>query len=56
MQLFLETIDHDFSRKDYIAFFKNISSATASRDLKYAVEKSLIKKYGDKKTSIYQKK
>lgn len=56
MLLFLENIENDFTRKNYIAYFKDISSATASRDLKNAVEKSLIEKYGDKKTSTYRKK
>ena len=56
MLLFLETAKNDFTRKDYIAYFKDISSATASRDLKNAVEKSLIERYGDKKTSTYRKK
>lgn len=55
MLLFLENIETDFTRKDYIAYFKDISSATASRDLKNAVEKSLIEKSGDKKTSTYRK-
>jgi Fic family protein len=35
--------------------FKELSSATASRDLKKAVEKKWIKKYGDKKTTTYKK-
>ena len=56
MLLFLENIENDFTRKNYIAYFKDISSATASRDLKNAVEKSFIEKYGDKKTSTYRKK
>jgi Fic family protein len=56
IQIFLEHIDKTFSRKDYMYYFKEISSATASRDLKYAVENYLIKKSGDKKTSTYRKK
>ncbi|MFT4856430.1 MAG: putative HTH transcriptional regulator [Algoriphagus sp.] len=32
----------EFSRKEYMDVFKTISSATASRDLKKAVESSLI--------------
>ncbi|MEM6963839.1 MAG: Fic family protein [Bacteroidota bacterium] len=42
-----------FSRKDYRDIFKDISSATASRDLKYGVENNLIRKEGDKRTAIY---
>ncbi len=33
-----------FTRKDYLKFHKNISPATASRDLKKAIEKNLLKK------------
>lgn len=55
IQLFLENNKMEFSRKDYMAYFKEISSATASRDLKYAVENGLIKKKGDKKTTTYEK-
>jgi len=35
-----------FSRKDYMKVFKNISTATASRDLKKGIELKLIKKAG----------
>lgn len=56
IQLFLEQIEDEFSRKDYLDFFKEISTATASRDLKNAVESGLIDKNGDKKTSVYRKK
>lgn len=56
IQIFLENFEREFTRKDYITYFKTISSATASRDLKNAVEKSLIEKSGDKKTSTYKKK
>lgn len=43
----------EFSRKDYINLFKNISTATANRDLKLAVEKKIFKKIGDKRTTKY---
>ena len=57
IQLFLEHYEEKiFSRKEYMNYFKDISSATASRDLKNAVDKNLIVKSGDKKTSTYQKK
>lgn len=56
IQLFLEQIEHEFNRKDYLDFFKEISTSTASRDLKNAVESGLIKRNGDKKTSVYRKK
>lgn len=56
IQLFLEHTENEFTRKNYLSYFKDISSATASRDLKNAVEKNLIIKSGDKKTSSYRKK
>lgn len=42
-----------FSRQDYLRHNKEISSATASRDLKDAVNKGILKKTGDKRTSQY---
>ena len=39
----------EFTRKDYMDIFKNISSATASRDLKKGVELDLFEKIGEKK-------
>jgi len=55
MILFLENQNTDFTRKHYMNYFKDISSATASRDLKNAVEKGIISKLGEKKTTIYKK-
>lgn len=45
----------EFSRKDYLTTFKNISPATASRDLKKAVEMGVLKKIGDKRVARYVK-
>lgn len=53
--IFLEHTEGDFSRKEYLKKFSEISSATASRDLKNAVEIGLIEKSGDKKTTLYKK-
>lgn len=44
----------EFSRQDYLRSFKDISQATASRDLKVATEKGLIEKFGDKRTTKYK--
>lgn len=55
IQIFLENYTSDFTRKDYMNYFKDISSATASRDLKNAVNSGLISKLGDKKTTTYKK-
>jgi len=46
--------DHKrFQRIDYLREFPEISSATASRDLKYAVDNGLIQKSGDKRLTEY---
>ncbi|MEY3351273.1 MAG: hypothetical protein RIQ50_1384 [Bacteroidota bacterium] len=44
---------NDFTRKDYLKYFKDISAPTASRDLKAAVDKKTIKRTGEKNTSVY---
>lgn len=57
LSIFLEHIgDKEFTRKDYLNYFKDLSTATASRDLKTAVLKKRIKKFGDKKTTSYLKR
>lgn len=43
-----------FTRQDYLRAFKNISPATASRDLKAAVDDEIIEKQGDKRTTRYR--
>jgi Fic family protein len=43
-----------FSRKDYQNLLKTISTATASRDLHQGVNRGLLKRSGDKRTSVYQ--
>lgn len=46
--------EETFTRKDYMNVFKEISTSTASRDLKYGVEKQLLSKAGDKRTTSYR--
>lgn len=43
-----------FTRQNYMRHFKNISTATASRDLKLAVENGTLNRTGDKRTSSYK--
>jgi len=43
-----------FSRKDYMKIFKNISPATASRDLLKGVESGLLEKTGEKNRTLYK--
>jgi len=44
----------EFSRQDYLRYNKDISSATASRDLKNAVNNGLLIKRGDKRLTRYR--
>ena len=44
-----------FTRKEYMNFFAEISSATASRDLKNGVDMHILERYGEKKTTQYKK-
>jgi Fic family protein len=44
----------DFSRKDYQRVFKNLSTATASRDLKKGVELALFSTYGERNATRYR--
>jgi Fic family protein len=55
ISLFKLSIAHkSFTRQDYLRHFKEISAATASRDLKEAVDKKMVKKLGDKRTTTYR--
>ncbi|WP_034061078.1 Fic family protein [Lacinutrix jangbogonensis] len=50
---FLSLDKKAFSRKDYMNVFKDISSATASRDLKKGIEMNHFKKTGEKNKTMY---
>ncbi|MEZ5049149.1 MAG: Fic family protein [Saprospiraceae bacterium] len=55
IELFKDKIgQQEFSRKDYLQNFKEISQATASRDLKWAVEQDILEKSGDKRLTKYR--
>jgi len=43
----------EFARKDYLEKFKDISTATATRDMKKGIEENLWKKIGDNRTTLY---
>lgn len=43
-----------FSRKDYLVNFREISEATASRDLKWGTEQAILIKSGDKRLTKYE--
>jgi Fic family protein len=46
--------DEYFSRKEYLRNYRELSSATASRDLSSAAENGLVEKLGDKNTTRYK--
>jgi Fic family protein len=56
IRIFLTSGIKEFTRKTYMNYFKTISSATASRDILFAVKENLIKKSGDKNKTIYKVK
>jgi Fic family protein len=49
-----KSVSDSFTRQDYMRQFKDISSATASRDLKEAVDNGVLEKTGDKRTTQYK--
>jgi len=53
LEHFLSLGKKEFGRKDYMNVFKNISSATASRDLKKGIDLRLIESIGDKNKTRY---
>lgn len=43
-----------FSRKEYLTIFKDISTSTASRDLREGLEHGFFTKNGDKRNAVYR--
>ena len=54
LEYFVALDKNVFSRKDYMLVFKDISSATASRDLAKGIELKLFEKEGEKVKTIYR--
>ncbi len=54
LRYFLAEYTGEFTRMEYMKMFKDISSATASRDLKTGVEMGLLAKTGEKRNTIYR--
>jgi len=54
LEYFVSLNKVEFTRKDYMNVFKDISSATASRDLKKGIELKLFEKEGEKNKTIYK--
>lgn len=51
---FVQIHKSDFTRRDYMNVFKDISSSTASRDLLKGTELKMIEKMGDKNKTTYR--
>jgi Fic family protein len=56
LDYFLKLGIKEFTRKDYMNTFKDLSSATASRDLKKGVEIQLFESYGTQNKTKYRQK
>jgi len=57
INLFKSIVKSDFfTRKEYLKNYREISSATASRDFNFAVQNGIIEKFGDKNTTKYKYK
>lgn len=56
LEYFISLNKTEFSRKDYMDIFKDISSATASRDLKKGLEIELFEKIGERNKTKYRLK
>jgi Fic family protein len=54
LEYFYSLGKQEFTRKDYLNVFKNISSATASRDLQKGTEMKLFVKTGDRNMTVYR--
>jgi Fic family protein len=55
IKVFVIDFIQEFTRKDYLNYYKDLSAATASRDLKKALEMGIILKNGDKNSTAYRK-
>ena len=56
LKYFISKQKDEFSRKDYMNVFKNISTATASRDLKAGIDLKLFERTGELNKTIYRLK
>ncbi len=54
LEYFISLNKIEFTRKDYMNIFKDISSATASRDLKKGLDLNLFHKIGEKNKTVYK--
>lgn len=54
LEYFISLGKNEFTRKDYMDIFKDISSSTASRDLAKGVKNNILKKVGDNNKTKYK--
>ena len=54
LEYFISSFNKEFTRKDYMSIFKDISSSTASRDLKKGIELNMFEKIGVKNKTTYK--
>jgi Fic family protein len=54
IEYFVSQGKKEFSRIDYMNIFKNISTATASRDMKKGVDLNYFSRSGDKNKTVYK--
>lgn len=55
LESFLQSFsEKEFSRKDYLQYFKGISDLTASRDLAFGVKSNVLDRHGDKRLARYK--
>jgi Fic family protein len=54
LEHFISIDKKTFTRKEYMTVFKDISSATASRDLRKGVDLQLFEKTGEKSKTTYK--
>ncbi len=55
IQYFMERTElSEFTRMDYMKMFMNISSATATRDLKKGVNNGVIQREGENRKTVYK--
>jgi len=54
LEYFMSLNKNNFTRKDYMDIFKDISSSTASRDLKRGLVLNIFQKSGEKNKTKYK--
>ncbi|ASS47774.1 MAG: cell filamentation protein Fic [Candidatus Fluviicola riflensis] len=56
LNYFLQSHPNSFTRKEYMTVFKDLSTATASRDLKKGIEIGLLETSGNHNQTVYSKR